>query len=159
VCDADFLNAFSARSRVFAGRVLTPHPGEAGRLLGVSTRQVQQDRLGSARELARRSRAVVLLKGAASLVATADGAVRVNPTGTPLLATAGSGDVLAGAIAALLARGLGPADAASAAAFLHGAAAEALSARLGDAGLLASELADALPAARKAMEMARAGAP
>jgi NAD(P)H-hydrate epimerase len=99
------------------------------------------------------------LKGAASLVATADGAVRVNPTGTPLLATAGSGDVLAGAIAALLARGLGPADAASAAAFLHGAAAEALSARLGDAGLLASELADALPAARKAMEMARAGAP
>jgi ADP-dependent NAD(P)H-hydrate dehydratase / NAD(P)H-hydrate epimerase len=159
VCDADFLNAFSARSRVFAGRVLTPHPGEAGRLLGVSTRQVQQDRLSSARELARRSRAVVLLKGAASLVATADGAVRVNPTGTPLLATAGSGDVLAGAIAALLARGLGPADAASAAAFLHGAAAEALSARLGDAGLLASELADALPAARKAMGMARAGAP
>ncbi len=78
VCDADALNAFPGGSRVFASRILTPHPGEAGRLLGISTREVQADRLSAARALARASRAVVLLKGAASLVAAPGGGVVIG---------------------------------------------------------------------------------
>jgi hydroxyethylthiazole kinase-like uncharacterized protein yjeF len=156
VCDADALNAFPGKLRVFASRILTPHPGEAARLLGVSTREIQADRVAAARRLARRSRAVVLLKGAASLVATRDGKdVAVIPTGTPLMSTAGSGDVLAGALGAFLAAGMKPVDAALAAAWLHGAAGEILGRRLGDAGLLAHELADALPIARR--ELGRRG--
>jgi NAD(P)H-hydrate epimerase len=150
VCDADALNAFAGRPRVFASRVVTPHPGEAGRLLGVSARRIQKDRVASARRLARQSRAVVVLKGAASLIAADRGRrVTVNPTGTPLMATAGSGDVLAGAVGALLAAGYGSEGAAIVAVWLHGAAGEICARRLGDAGLLAGELADALPIARR----------
>jgi NAD(P)H-hydrate epimerase len=154
ICDADALNAFPGRPGVFASRILTPHPGEAARLLGITTRQVQSDRLSAVRRLARRSRAAVLLRGAASLVAAAGGgAVSVNPTGTPLMSTAGSGDVLAGAIGAFVAGGMGFFDAVLAGAWLHGAAGEIQARRLGDAGLLARELADALPLARR--ELAR----
>ncbi|HEY3203385.1 MAG TPA: NAD(P)H-hydrate dehydratase [Thermoanaerobaculia bacterium] len=153
VADADCLNAFAGRPEVFARRraptILTPHPGEAARLLRRSSRQIQEDRLGAARMLARRSRAVVILKGAHSLIADPSGEVIVNPTGTPLLATAGSGDVLAGLIGALVSGGLPPKDAAVAATWLHGSAAEALRSRLGDAGALAHEVADALPAVRR----------
>jgi hydroxyethylthiazole kinase-like uncharacterized protein yjeF len=155
VWDADALNAFAGRPAVFARRrkatVLTPHPGEAGRLLGTDSRQVQRDRLGAARRLARRTRSIVLLKGAASLTANPKGEVRVNPTGSPLMASAGSGDVLTGAIAALLGSGLGAEEAAYCAAFLHGAAGESLESAMGDAGLLAHELADAIPFARDAL--------
>jgi NAD(P)H-hydrate epimerase len=157
VCDADALNAFPGRPEIFASRILTPHPGEAARLLGISAREVQSDRLAAVARLARRSRGVVLLKGAASLAAAAGGRrVRVNPTGTPLMATAGSGDVLAGAIGAFVAGGMAPFDAVVAGAWLHGAAGEILARRLGDAGLLARELADALPRARQ--DLARFGA-
>jgi NAD(P)H-hydrate epimerase len=152
VCDADALNAFAGRPRAFASRsprVLTPHPGEAARLLGVSTRTIQADRLGSARRLARSAGAVVVLKGAATLVAEPGGSVAVNPTGTPLMATAGSGDVLAGALGALLAGGTRAREAARAAVWLHGAAGELLAQDLGDAGLLSHELADAIPRARR----------
>jgi NAD(P)H-hydrate epimerase len=150
VCDADGLNAFAGRPRAFASRVVTPHPGEAARLLGVSAGRIQKDRVGSARRLARKSGAVVVLKGAASLIAADRGRrVTVNPTGTPLMATAGSGDVLAGALGALLAAGYGAEDAALVAVWLHGAAGEICARRLGDAGLLAEELADALPIARR----------
>jgi NAD(P)H-hydrate epimerase len=150
ICDADALNAFPGRPGVFASRILTPHPGEAARLLGITTREVQSDRFSAVRRLARGSRAAVLLKGAASLVAAAGGgAVMVNPTGTPLMSTAGSGDVLAGAIGAFVAGGMGFLDAVLAAAWLHGAAGEIQARRLGDAGLLARELADALPLARR----------
>jgi NAD(P)H-hydrate epimerase len=155
VGDADFLNAFAGRPGALAGRraptVLTPHPGEAGRLLGVSGQAVQADRARAAAKLARRSRAVVVLKGAGTLTATPDGRLAANPTGTPLLATAGSGDVLAGAIGALVAGGLSARDAAIAGVYLHGAAAELLAADLGDAGLLTADLADALPRARRAV--------
>jgi len=155
VADADALNAFAGRPGFFAERrgatVLTPHPGEAARLLARSTARVQADRLGAARTLARRGRAVVVLKGARTLVSSPAGEVAVNPTGTPLLATAGSGDVLAGLVGALLAGGLAPREAAVAGAWLHGAAAEALASRLGDAGLLAHETADAIPRVRAAL--------
>ena len=155
VCDADALNAFAGRSRAFARRsaatVLTPHPGEAARLLASSGAAVQEDRQGALTKLARATRSVVLLKGAASLTLGPSGRVTVNPTGTPLMSTAGSGDVLAGAIGAFLAAGLPAERAAIAGAYLHGSAGERLSESLGDAGLLARELADALPLVRRAL--------
>ena len=153
VLDADGLNAFAGRPQSIADRagvtVMTPHPGEAGRLLGRSAKGVQADRLAAARELARIARCCVLLKGEASLTATPDERVVVNSTGTPLLATAGSGDVLSGLIAALLGAGLPAAAAAAAGAWLHGAAGDRLAETLGDAGLLAHEVADAVPLVRR----------
>ncbi|MGH9399046.1 MAG: NAD(P)H-hydrate dehydratase [Thermoanaerobaculia bacterium] len=155
VGDADFLNAFAGRPSLLARRrsptVLTPHPGEAGRLLGVPVRTIQGDRARAASALSRSTRAVVVLKGAGTLTATPDGALAANPTGTPLLATAGSGDILAGAIGALVAGGLAARDAAIAGVYLHGRAGELMAARLGDAGLLTAELADALPLCRRAL--------
>jgi hydroxyethylthiazole kinase-like uncharacterized protein yjeF len=154
VCDADALNAFGGQPGAFSRRtatILTPHPGEAARLMRATTAGVQVDRLGFAIRLARSSRAVVLLKGDGSLTATPGGRVTVNPTGTPLLAVAGSGDVLAGAIGALLAGGMDPEDAAIVGAYLHGAAAQRLERALGDAGLLTSDLADAIPRSRAAI--------
>jgi NAD(P)H-hydrate epimerase len=155
VADADALNAFAGRPSRFGRRqaptILTPHPGEAGRLLGRRAADVQADRLRAARELARRARSVVVLKGARTLVTEPDGTVAVNPTGTPLLATAGSGDVLSGILGALVAGGLSARDAAVAGAWLHGAAAQSLTPRLGDAGLLSHEVADAVPGVRRAL--------
>lgn len=155
VCDADALNVVAGAPSAFARRraatILTPHPGEASRLLGISTAEVQGDRLRAAMRLAKSSRSIVVLKGEGTLIATPGGRVTVNTTGTPLLATAGSGDVLAGVIAALLASGLSAEDAAVGAVWLHGAAAERLAERLGDAGLLTHELADAIPEARLAV--------
>jgi NAD(P)H-hydrate epimerase len=154
ILDADALNAFQGRPQRLRRRrslVLTPHPGEAGRLLSIPAKRVQADRLGAVRALARRTGGVVLLKGARTLVADPRGSVVANPTGTPLLATAGSGDVLSGVIGALLAGGLAPSDAATCGAWLHGAAAEALEPRLGDAGLLAHEIADVVPRVRRGL--------
>ncbi|MFI6642271.1 NAD(P)H-hydrate dehydratase [Streptomyces sp. NPDC050504] len=121
--DADGLRGLdpdAVRGRT-APTLLTPHAGEAAALLGCRRDEVESAQLASARELAERYGATVLLKGATTLVA-ADGPVRVNPTGTAWLATAGSGDVLAGLAGALLAAGLGTRDAASTAAYLHGLA-------------------------------------
>jgi len=156
VCDADALNTLTpeAFSRRRGETVLTPHPGEAARLLHSTTRAIQSDRLGAAKELARRSKSVVVLKGSGSLISRPRTAVVVNPTGTPLMSTAGSGDVLTGALGALLAGGLEAFVAAMAAVYLHGAAGEFLAGTLGDAGLLASELADALPRARRNLGVA-----
>ena len=155
VLDADALNAFARRARRLSRRrfptLLTPHPGEAARLLGTAGAAVQADRVAAVTKLSRTTGAVVLLKGAASLTGLPSGRVTVNPTGTPLMSTAGSGDVLAGAAGALLAGGLPVERAAVAAAYLHGLAGEWLSRSLGDAGLLAGELADALPLARAAL--------
>ncbi|MDQ0992519.1 NAD(P)H-hydrate dehydratase [Streptomyces sp. V3I7] len=106
-----------------APTLMTPHAGEAAALLGVDREQVERARLTSARELAARYGATVLLKGSTTLVAGPDGGpVRVNATGTPWLATAGSGDVLSGLAGSLLASGLAPRDAGSVAAYLHGLA-------------------------------------
>jgi hydroxyethylthiazole kinase-like uncharacterized protein yjeF len=153
------LNAFAGRAETLAARrgptVATPHPGEAGRLLGKETAWIQAHRLDAARELVRIAECCVLLKGEASLTAAPDGRVIVNSSGTPLLATAGSGDVLSGLIAALLAAGIGAPDAAASAAWLHGAAAERLSKRLGDAGLLAHEVADTVPEVRREISVRR----
>ncbi|MDF6019343.1 NAD(P)H-hydrate dehydratase [Streptomyces sp. JH34] len=145
--DADGLRLMDAavvRART-AATVLTPHAGEAAALLGVGREEVEAGRLAAVRELAARYRATVLLKGSTTLVADpGDTPVRVNPTGTSWLATAGSGDVLSGLTGSLLAAGLAPRDAASVGAYLHGLAAR----RAADgAPVAAQDVADAVPAA------------
>ncbi|MEP6769780.1 MAG: NAD(P)H-hydrate dehydratase [Acidobacteriota bacterium] len=158
VCDADALNAFSGNPAAFSRRraptVLTPHPGEAGRLLSRTTRQIQDDRLAAVTRLAKEARAIAVLKGEGTLTGTPSGRVTVNPTGTPLLSAPGSGDVLAGMIGAYLAAGLSAEDAAIAAVYLHGAAGQRLTTLFGDVGMLAGELADALPGTRLALSAA-----
>lgn len=145
--DADglrLLDAGTVRTRT-APTVLTPHAGEAAALLGTAREEVESGRLTAVRELAARYRATVLLKGSTTLVAEArDTPVRVNPTGTSWLATAGSGDVLSGLTGSLLAAGLAPRDAASVGAYLHG-----LAARHGSDGapVSAQDVADGIPAA------------
>lgn len=134
VLDADALNAIAAdgqlqdalqaRGRGGAPTVLTPHPLEAARLLECSTAEVQAERLRAGRELARRFSCVVLLKGSGTVVAAPDGTVRINPTGNARLAIAGTGDVLAGMVAARLANGERALEAACGAAYLHGVAAD-----------------------------------
>lgn len=155
VFDADALNALAAMpdagERMPGRAVLTPHPGELARLLGTSVKDVQARRLGAAQEAAAKYRAVVVLKGAHTVVAGTSGSVRLSPYANALLATAGSGDILAGMIGGYLAQGLEPAIAATLAVYLHGATGETLREEYGDSGLLAGELADRLPAVVKAV--------
>lgn len=155
VFDADALNAFSERPGVFrkrkAATILTPHPGEAARLLGVSNRRIAADRLAAARQLARESGVIVILKGAGTITADPRGFAWHNPTGSPAMSTAGSGDVLAGVAGALLANGMNARDAAIAAAFIHGLAGELAESKLGGRGVLASDIAGAIPHAIRSL--------
>jgi len=161
VLDADGLNALGRDLSLLQARdgatILTPHPGEAARLLGADAAAVNRDRVAAARELARSSGAVVLLKGAATVVADPAGRVIVNPTGGPALATGGTGDVLTGIVAAHLAQGLAPVEAAAAAAWLHGAAADRLARRRGEVGLLAGEMAEELPEVARSLREGAGG--
>ena len=146
VIDADGLthiaeNGLSSLRGAAAPRILTPHPGEAARLLGASTADVQADRYAAAEALAKKSGQVVILKGARSVIAGAD-ELRVCAEGTPALGVAGTGDVLSGVVGAL-GMTLAPTDAAIAAALLHALA--GVEASVGDRGLIASEVADAVP--------------
>lgn len=148
VIDADGLNhlghVVSTLGQAAGPRVLTPHPGEMGRLMGLGAAQVQSDRLGVVRTLAAASGAVVVLKGARTLIAAPDGTVFINPAASAALATAGSGDVLTGVIGALLAQGLAALDAAICGVYLHGRAAEDARAQLGVDHLVAGDLPDAI---------------
>lgn len=153
VLDADGLNALGSESGLLLERsdratVLTPHPGEMSRLCGLTIAGIEADRIAIARSFARRYQVVLVLKGARSLIATPQGEVFVNASGNPGLASGGTGDVLTGLIAGLLAQGLAAADAAMLGVYLHGLAAERLSRQQGVAGLAASDLARELPAAR-----------
>jgi ADP-dependent NAD(P)H-hydrate dehydratase / NAD(P)H-hydrate epimerase len=144
VLDADGLNLLHAEPRILPARiVLTPHPGEAGRLLGVSTAEVQADRFAAVRLLARRFEAVVVLKGNGSLIASPEGEVAVCPWGNPGMASGGMGDTLTGIIAGLLAQGCAPFEAACLGVGLHARAADA-AARDGERGLLAGDLLEPL---------------
>jgi NAD(P)H-hydrate epimerase len=149
VVDADGLFAFAGDPECLAARrdstVLTPHPGEAAYLLGSSPAEVNRDRPAAARSLAARSDCVVVLKGAATVIAAPDGRVCLNPTGGPALGSGGTGDVLTGLVAALLGQGLGGFEAAAIATFVHGAAADRLAAVIGASGLAAGDLARAVP--------------
>jgi len=149
VVDADALNiladAYGWPSMLAVPTVLTPHPGEMGRLLGRPAHEVQQDRKGIAMASAEKWGQVVVLKGAHTVVAAPDGRVSLSPFANPALATAGSGDVLAGIIGGLLAQGMERYEAAVAGVYLHGAAAERWSAANGSGGMLASDLLALLP--------------
>jgi hydroxyethylthiazole kinase-like uncharacterized protein yjeF len=150
--DADALNVLAPiRPEVLSATrgpvVLTPHPGEMARLLGLSTRDVNADRIGSARRLAEATGAGVVLKGARSIIVTPEREVLVNSSGNPGMGTPGMGDVLSGIIGALLGQGRSVGDALKLGVFMHGYAADRLAARIGPAGYLAGELADELPAA------------
>jgi len=148
VLDADALNLLAAEGVPELGpaRVLTPHPGEAARLLGATTAEIQADRVGAVRKLCRRTGSVVVLKGAATLVTAPGERVWLVPAGNPGMATAGTGDVLAGVVGALLARGLRPFDAARLGAWVHAVAGD-LAAASGIEGRLAGDLASRLPEA------------
>lgn len=125
-----------------AATIMTPHPGEAASLLGCSSAEVQQDRIASTLKLARAFAATVILKGTGTICAEPDGTWYINPTGNPGLSSAGTGDVLAGMIAGLIAQGMQPAKAAKFGVYLHGAAADALVEEgIGPVGLTASEVA------------------
>ncbi|WP_449244311.1 NAD(P)H-hydrate dehydratase [Desulfobacca acetoxidans] len=149
VVDADGLNALAhdvdSIREAAAPVILTPHPGEMSRLLGATTKDIQADRLGAARELAERSQAIVVLKGAQTIVASPMGKVMINTTGNPALAQGGAGDVLTGMIGGLLAQKVDPFNAACLAIYLHGLTADVQAAWQGDCGLLASELLDQIP--------------
>jgi hydroxyethylthiazole kinase-like uncharacterized protein yjeF len=150
VLDADALNLIAASRALVAslakrkaGAVLTPHPAEAARLLGVTTAEVQADRVASARAIAQRYRSWVVLKGNGSVIAAPDGKFWINPSGNPGMASAGMGDALSGMIAALTAQGAQPLQALLASVYLHGAAADALAASgAGPIGITASEVID-----------------
>jgi NAD(P)H-hydrate epimerase len=149
VVDADALTMFAGRPSVFMAAknaILTPHPGEAGRLLNKSAAQVESDRFRSARELCAASGAVVVLKGAHTIIVSPDARLAVSPVACPALGTAGSGDLLGGVIGALACT-MPAFEAACAGVMLHGLAGEAWSEAHGgaDRGLLASEIADRMP--------------
>ncbi|MGZ8629929.1 MAG: NAD(P)H-hydrate dehydratase [Actinomycetota bacterium] len=150
VLDADGLNAFAGDAGALrersAAAVLTPHDGEYSRLMDVDADATASDRIGAARRLVSTTGAVVLLKGSRTLISGPDGETRVNPTGSAVLATAGTGDVLTGVIGGLLARGLDPLDAASAGAYTHGLAGLLAGRSLGE-GTLAGDVAERLPEA------------
>ena len=149
VLDADALNTLAKIpdwwQRLTDDAILTPHPGEMARLAGISVDEVQSDRVGIAKKAALEWHKTIVLKGAYTVVAAPDGQSRISPTANPGLASAGTGDVLAGAIAGLLAQGLSLFNAAACGVFLHGEAGEMVKARLGDAGMIASDLLPVLP--------------
>jgi NAD(P)H-hydrate epimerase len=149
VVDADALTALVGHlgelREARGPRLLTPHPGEAARLLGCTVAEVQADRPGSARRLAEASGAWVALKGAGTVVTGPDGRTALNPTGNAGMASGGMGDVLTGISGGLLAQGLEPGPALLAAVYLHGLAGDVAAAAGGPVGLLAGDVAEALP--------------
>jgi len=150
--DADGLNNLSALEQWWTllpdRTIITPHPGEMGRLChGQKVSGGDIDRLALARDKAREWNVILVLKGACTIISEPEGRTRINWKANPALATAGTGDVLAGMIAGLLAQRLDPFDAASAGVYLHTAASELVSAEIGHAGLLASDLLPQIPRA------------
>lgn len=150
VLDADGLNAISSNCKILqksrAPRILTPHPGEAARLLKTDIVNISERRVASAVRLATETGSVVLLKGAATVVTDGE-RVYINKTGNPGMATGGSGDVLTGILAALLGRGLEPMDAAVLGAHVHGRAGDLAARAIGEQGMIATDMLDTIPSA------------
>ncbi|MFH0878026.1 MAG: NAD(P)H-hydrate dehydratase [Candidatus Omnitrophota bacterium] len=157
VLDADGLNALVGHlellKRIKTTAVLTPHPGEMGRLLGISVAQVQRNRKRIAKDFALRYNVNLVLKGHDTIVASSRGKVAVNATGNPGMATAGSGDVLAGILVAFLGQGVGAFEAARSAVYLHGLAGDLAARDKTQTSLIASDIVEYLP---KAFEKAGA---
>ena len=147
IIDADGLNLLASE---FSGvklppAVLTPHPAEAGRLLGCSARDIQSDRVGTARELAKHCQAIVVLKGCGTVIADPSGKYAICPFGNPGMATAGSGDVLAGIIGAMVSQGLALWDAALCGVLAHALAGDRAAAGAGERGMVATDITGQLP--------------
>jgi hydroxyethylthiazole kinase-like uncharacterized protein yjeF len=153
VMDADALNLLAAHREAYGliknrahATLLTPHPGEAARLLGLGVNDVQANRQDAARKIAATFRALVVLKGAGSVVARSDGTVSVNSSGCPAMAAAGMGDVLTGVIAGLIAQGVEPGLALESGVYLHGVAGEQVwEKRKRPPSICASDLLEAIP--------------
>jgi hydroxyethylthiazole kinase-like uncharacterized protein yjeF len=158
VLDADALNALAKIDKWWQKMkypaVLTPHPGEMARLTGISVNEIQGNRLKTTQRMAVEWQKVVVLKGAYTVIAAPDGRAKLDPSANPGLASAGTGDVLSGAIAGMLAQGLPPFDAACCGAYLHSAAGRLVREELGDAGMVASDLLPILPKAIKKLKEA-----
>jgi len=149
VLDADALNTLAKIpnwwQQLTDDAILTPHPGEMARLTGAPVDDVQSDRLGVAKRAAAQWHKTIVLKGAYTVIAAPEGRTSISPIANPGLASAGTGDVLTGAIAGLLAQGLSLFDAAACGVYLHGQAGEMVKAEMGDAGMLATDLLPKLP--------------
>lgn len=149
VIDADGLNSFAPKIGSLKGMktevVLTPHPGEASRLLNMKIPEIQADRIGAAERLVEMTGATVVLKGAYTVIAHPSGQVYLNPTGNPGLATAGTGDILAGMLGAFLAQGYGALEAAQASVYIHGLAGDEVKKERGELGMIATDLLPHIP--------------
>jgi NAD(P)H-hydrate epimerase len=155
VIDADGLNLLTRElGRLRHAKttpILTPHPGEMARLIGKESAAVNGDRVGIARAFAAEHRCHLVLKGARTVVATAEGEVFINPTGNPGMASGGMGDVLAGILAALLGQGFSAQDAMRLGIYLHGFVADRVAAAKGQIGLIATDVIDGLPSGLSAL--------
>lgn len=149
VVDADALNILSSHLEVLdhaqGPRILTPHPGEMQRLTGIARLVIEKDRQSVARDFARKYRCILLLKGHRTCVASPVGKIYINKTGNSGMATAGSGDVLTGMIAALLAQGVGPFESAKIGCYLHGLAGDSAAREHGKIALIATDIIGSIP--------------
>jgi NAD(P)H-hydrate epimerase len=149
VLDADGINAFEEESELFQKAsveiIVTPHPGEMSRLTGLSTSRIHRDRIQVASEFSKTFNVHVVLKGAPTVIASPSGEVYVNPTGNPGMATAGSGDVLTGIIAGLIAQGVPPEQAARLGVFIHGKSGDLAAESLTEFSMTATDIIDKLP--------------
>ena len=156
VVDADALNALAQKQdwweSISTPAILTPHLGEAGRLSGLAPEQIAADRVGMAKVWSAKWGQIIVLKGARTIMASPEGQTAMSPFANPGLATAGTGDVMAGAIAGFLVQGVPPFEAACLGVFVHGLAGEILREELGDAGMLAGDVLTALPRAIKGLK-------
>jgi len=149
VIDADGLNSLAeapeALNNLDGNKILTPHPGEMGRLTGIKGKDIQLDRIGAAARFIERYKCCLVLKGARTVISAPGEKMYLNPTGNPALSSGGSGDVLTGIISGFLTRGAPAIKAAVAGVYLHGLAADILAERMGERGILASELLNVIP--------------
>jgi len=156
VLDADALNTLAKTpnwwQQLTNDAILTPHPGEMARLSGLSVEEIQSDRVGIAKKVALKWHKTIVLKGAYTVIATPEGYSRISPIANPGLASAGTGDVLTGAIAGLVAQGLSLFDAATLGVYLHGKAGDMVKDIIGNAGMIATDLLSALPVVIKQLK-------
>ena len=149
VLDADALNAIAENTDILkelkAETVITPHPGEMARLTGMTVEEVQADRIKTACDFTKKWNVITVLKGSRTIVALPDGTIFINTNGNAGMSTAGMGDILSGIIASLIGQGVKPSDAAIAGVYIHGAAGDAVAAKMGMHGMIASDVVEMLP--------------
>jgi len=157
VIDADGINALIGHLDILkeakAPLILTPHPGEMARLLGITPKDIQKDRIGIAQRFAKENRVFLVLKGARTIISDPHGDIFINPTGNPGMATAGTGDVLTGMISGLIAQGMEPLTAAKTGVYLHGLTGDISAEEFGEMGMIAGDMIERIPKAIKSLKM------